>query len=93
MVVLSRTRAASFASIISLGIPTVVTLGVSNLVRVEDSGKIPTGIPLPHIPNLSPLSSLNVIFGAAAVAIIVLVQGTGVADRRLTPTAHDQAQS
>lgn len=85
MTVLSRTRVSSFASVIALGVPTLVTLGVNNLVRVNDSGKIPTGIPLPHIPNLSLLSSVNLIIGAAAVAVIVLVQGTGVAESAPNP--------
>jgi sulfate permease, SulP family len=47
---------------------------------LRDSGKIPSGIPTPHIPDLSLLSSLDLIAGAAAVAVIVLVQGTGVAE-------------
>ena len=80
MVVLSRTRIASVASLVALGIPTVVTLGAGSLIRVEDSGQIPSGIPTPHIPHLSLLSSLDLIAGAAAVAVIVLVQGTGVAE-------------
>ncbi len=80
MVVLSRTRIASVASLVALGIPTVVTLGAGSLIRVEDSGQIPSGIPTPHIPHLSLVSSLDLIAGAAAVAVIVLVQGTGVAE-------------
>src|SRR6202012_6133577 len=36
--------------------------------------------PLPHIPRHSFFSSLHLIVGAAAVAVIVLVQGTGVAE-------------
>jgi sulfate permease, SulP family len=80
MVVLSRTRIASVASLVALGVPTLVTLGAGSLVRVEDSGQIPSGIPTPHIPHLSLLSSLDLITGAAAVAVIVLVQGTGVAE-------------
>jgi SulP family sulfate permease len=85
MVVLSRTRIASVASLVALGIPTLVTLGSGNLIRVDDSGKIPSGIPTPHIPQLSLLSSLDLIAGAAAVAIIVLVQGTGVAEAAPNP--------
>jgi sulfate permease, SulP family len=80
MIVLTRTRISPFASVIALGLPTVITLGVSSLVRVNDSGTIPTGVPLPHLPNLSLLTSVNLIVGAAAVAVIVLVQGTGVAE-------------
>ena len=85
MIVLSRTRIASVASLVALAIPTVLTLGASNLVRVEDSGKIPSGIPTPHLPQLSLLSSLDLIAGAAAVAVIVLVQGTGVAEAAPNP--------
>ena len=85
MVVLSRTRIASVASLVALGIPTLVTLGSGSLIRVDDSGKIPSGIPTPHIPQLSLLSSLDLIAGAAAVAIIVLVQGTGVAEAAPNP--------
>jgi sulfate permease, SulP family len=80
MVVVSRTRAASVASVIALVVPTLLSLGVSDLIRVADSGKIPTGIPTPHIPHLSLLSSLDLLVGAVAVAVIVLVQGTGVAE-------------
>ena len=80
MIVLSRTRIASVASLVALAVPTLLSLGASKLVRVEDSGKIPSGIPTPHIPHLSLLSSFDLIAGAAAVAVIVLVQGTGVAE-------------
>jgi sulfate permease, SulP family len=85
MVVLSRTRIASVASLVALAIPTLVTLGAGDLIRVENSGKIPSGIPTPHIPHLSLLSSLDLIAGAAAVAVIVLVQGTGVAEAAPNP--------
>jgi SulP family sulfate permease len=80
MVVLSRTRIASVASLVALAVPTLLSLDASGLVRVESSGKIPSGLPTPHIPHLSLLSSLDLIAGAAAVAVIVLVQGTGVAE-------------
>ena len=85
MVVLSRTRIASVASLVALAVPTLVSLGASNLIRVKDSGKIPSGIPTPHLPQLSLLSSLDLIAGAAAVAVIVLVQGTGVAEAAPNP--------
>jgi hypothetical protein len=35
MVVLSRTRIASVASLVALAIPTLVTLGASDLMRVD----------------------------------------------------------
>jgi sulfate permease, SulP family len=84
MVVLSRTRVASVASLVALAVPTLLSLGASGLVRVEDSGRIPTGIPTPHLPHLSLLSSLDLLAGAA-VAVIVLVQGAGVAEAAPNP--------
>lgn len=85
MIILSRTRIASVASLIALAVPTLLTLGAGNLVRVQDAGEIPSGIPTPHIPDLSLLSSLDLLAGAAAVAVIVLVQGTGVAEAAPNP--------
>ena len=85
MVILSRTRITSVASLVALGIPTLVTLGSGNLIRVDDSGPIPSGIPTPHIPQLSLLSSFDLVAGAAAVAVIVLVQGAGVAEAAPNP--------
>jgi SulP family sulfate permease len=49
------------------------------VTRVEDAGEIPRGIPLPQLPDLSQLS-LPLVTGALAVAAIVLVQGSGVAE-------------
>jgi SulP family sulfate permease len=85
MAVLSRTRIRSVASLVALAVPTLLSLGANQLIRVEDSGRIPSGIPTPHIPQLSLLSSLDLIAGAAAVAVIVLVQGTGVAEAAPNP--------
>ena len=85
MVVLSRTRIASVASLVALAVPTLASLGASNLIRVQDTGKIPSGVPTPHVPHLSLLTSLDLIAGAAAVAVIVLVQGTGVAEAAPNP--------
>jgi SulP family sulfate permease len=85
MLLVSRTRLTSIASLIALVIPTLLTLGADNLVRVQDSGPIPTGIPTPHLPQLSLLSSLQLIAGAAAITVIVLVQGTGVAEAAPNP--------
>ena len=85
MVLLTRTRIASIASLVALAVPTLASLGASNLIRVQDTGQIPTGIPTPHLPQLSLLTSLDLIAGAAAVAVIVLVQGTGVAEAAPNP--------
>jgi sulfate permease, SulP family len=81
---LSRTRISSFASVVALVIPTLLSLGSSTVQRVEDAGSIPNGLPTPHLPELS-LVSPSLLVGAAAIALIVLVQGAGVADAAPNP--------
>ena len=63
---------------IALVIPTVVVIfvGAESVQRVSDVGTIPSGLPLPSLPNLSMLSP-GVITGALAVL------GHHVGDSRL----------
>ncbi len=81
LLVLARTRLAVVSALIALVIPTIVVVlaGADSVARVGDSGAIPRGIPLPHLPDLS-LFSFSLVTGALAVAAIVLVQGAGVAE-------------
>ena len=75
------TRFGSYAALLALIVPTLVLLwsGNQNVTTVSDVGDIPTGVPLPQLPALSDLS-VSLITGALAVAAIVLVQGSGVAE-------------
>jgi SulP family sulfate permease len=84
IVLASRTRISPFASVVALVIPTVLSLGSSSVQRVEDVGEIPTGLPAPHLPDLG-LISPRLLAGAAAIAVIVLVQGAGVAEAAPNP--------
>ncbi len=93
MVVLSRTRIASVASLVALAVPTLVSLGASNLTRVKDSGKIPSGVPTPHLPHLSLLSSLDLIAGAAAVAGLFWYRGRAWPKRRPILMAQRRIQT
>ena len=79
IVFLGRTKLAAYASIIALVVPTVLVLGVASVARVEDIGEIPRGIPLPALPELSLING-DLILAALAIAVIVLVQGAGVAE-------------
>jgi len=79
LVVLGRTKIAPYASIIALAIPTVLVLGIDSVAKVEDVGDIPSGIPLPALPDLSVING-DLILVAFAIAAIVLVQGSGVAE-------------
>ena len=72
IVALARTRLASIGSLFALVIPSVAVLGISSVQRVSDAGAIPSGLPVPDLPDLGALS-LNVVIGALAVAGIVLV--------------------
>jgi SulP family sulfate permease len=77
---LGRTRAASWSAIVALIVPTVLAVVLGGVASVDDAGPIPTGLPLPHLPDLELFTSTEVIAGAFAIAVIVLVQGTGVAE-------------
>ena len=81
LVILGRTRLAVFSSLVALAVPTVavILLGAATVIRVKDSGAIPSGLPLPQIPALAALDA-GVVAGAAAVAALVLIQGAGVAE-------------
>jgi sulfate permease, SulP family len=86
MVLLARTRLATVSALLALAIPTVAVIvaGASSVLRVNDVGAIPSGIPLPHLPELGMLS-FSLLTGALAVAAIVLVQGAGVSEAAPNP--------
>ena len=81
LLVLARTRLSVVSALIALVIPTVVVVlaGAETVARVGDQGDIPRGIPLPHLPDIR-LLSFSLFTGALAMAIIILVQGAGVAE-------------
>jgi sulfate permease, SulP family len=87
LVLLARTRLAVFSALIALLIPTIVVAaaGAGSVARVGDSGEIPRGIPLPHLPDFR-LLSFSLVTGALAIAAIVLVQGAGVAEAAPNPS-------
>ncbi|MDG3009474.1 SulP family inorganic anion transporter [Rhodococcus sp. D2-41] len=78
---LMRTRFALIGSLAALVASTMVVIGfgLDSVRRVSDVGTIPRGIPLPGIPDLTLLTP-SLLASAAAVAVIVLVQGAGVAE-------------
>lgn len=83
---LARTRLRTVAALFALIVPMIVVLvfGWSTVGTVADTGEIPTGIPLPHLPEWSALSP-SLVVGALAVTVIVLVQGAGVAESAPNP--------
>ena len=81
LLLVGRTPLGSFAAIFALAVPTLaaILLDATSVAVVSDVGEIPQGLPLPVLPELSQIN-INVIVGAMAVAAIVLVQGSGVAE-------------
>ncbi|MFM1725305.1 SulP family inorganic anion transporter [Rhodococcus sp. PAM 2766] len=81
LVILARTRLALFGSLLALVVPSAVVIGFGwdSVARVSDVGTIPTGLPMPLLPDPG-LFSFELLGGALAVAVIVLVQGAGVAE-------------
>ena len=86
LLALGRTRAATFAALIALVVPSVVVtmLDADSVPRVRDIGAIPSGLPMPALPHLADLS-FSLLTGALAVAALVLVQGAGVAESAPNP--------
>jgi SulP family sulfate permease len=81
LVLLGLTRWSVMSSLVALLIPTVgvLLLGATSVALVEDTGRVPHGLPVPGLPDLS-LFSTELVGGAAAVAALVLIQGAGVAE-------------
>jgi SulP family sulfate permease len=81
LLVVGRTPLGSLAAIFALAVPTLaaILLHATSVAVVSHVGEIPQGLPLPVLPELNQIN-FNVIVGAMAVAAIVLVQGSGVAE-------------
>ena len=84
LIVLARTRVATFSSVIALVITSVVAYFLGGVEVVSDVGQIPSGVPTPHLPDFG-LVSFDLVTGALAIAIIVLVQGAGVSESAPNP--------
>ncbi len=83
---LRRTVVGRFATLAGIVVPSliVVVLGMSDVPAVRDVGEIPSGLPLPSLPPLSSISA-DLITGALAVSVVILVQGTGVSQSAPNP--------
>src|SRR6185437_14784743 len=73
-----RTRIGRFASLIAIAAPSllVALLQLHGVEIVRDLGAIPRGLPVPQFPPLAGIT--DALSGAAAVALVLLVQGAGV---------------
>jgi sulfate permease, SulP family len=86
LVVLAATPLRQVRALVALVIPTALAswAGSDSVALVEDVGKVPRGLPLPHLPELSQLSP-SLVTAALSIAIVVLVQGAGVAESAPNP--------
>ena len=86
MILLARTRLAQIRALIALIVPTVIVLvaDLGSVLLVEDIGSIPSGLPIPQLPDLGVIS-LSLVTASLSVAVIVLVQGAGVAESAPNP--------
>ena len=83
---MARTRYSLFSSLIAVVLPSaVVALWGSGLIEtVHDTGPIPPGLPPIALPDLSTFN-VDLLIGALSIAVIVLVQGAGVAESAPNP--------
>jgi SulP family sulfate permease len=74
----SRVGLGRVAALLAIVVPSVgvAVLGVDVAV-IGDTGQIASGLPTPSFPSLSNLS-VELLTGALALSVVVLVQGTGV---------------
>lgn len=93
-ITLPRTRLGNFGRLVAIIIPSalVALLGMDSVAIVRDIGKIPSGIPMPHLPTFSAIS-FEVVTGAIAVAVITLVQGAGVSQSVPNPDGSPRSMS
>jgi SulP family sulfate permease len=86
VLLLRRTRAATWASIVAVAVPTaaVALFGSAKVATVGDESLIPIGLPFPHLPPPN-LLSFDLAGSAAAIAIIIAIQGAGVSQTLENP--------
>jgi sulfate permease, SulP family len=76
---LGRTAIGNLSSVVALVVPTMLVslFNWENVQRVADVSPIPSGIPMPSLPNLALLTP-ELLAAAFAIAVVVGVQGAGV---------------
>ena len=79
LIALARTRAAIISSLVALALPTLAVLLIDpdGVALVQDTGRIPAGLPAPGIPDPAAFD-FSLLTGSVAVAALMLVQGAGV---------------
>lgn len=91
---LPRTRLGNFGRLVAIIVPSILLLlfGLDNVQTVRNVGEIPTGFPMPHLPTFSAVS-FEIVTGALAVAVVILVQGSGVSQSVPNPDGSRRSAS
>src|SRR3954447_131951 len=78
ILIAQRTRARSFAMVIGIvaGSAAVAVLGWTSVPTIADIADIPSSLPVPSLPSLR--FDPTLVLDAAAIALIAIVQGSGV---------------
>jgi len=93
-ILLPRTKLGNFGRLVAIILPSVlaVLFNLDSVQIVRDVGEIPSGIPTPHLPSFSDIS-FDVLTGALAVGVIILVQGAGVSQSVPNPDGSRRSMS
>jgi SulP family sulfate permease len=93
-VVLPRTPLSNLGRLVAIVIPSVLValFSLSSVQVVRDVGEIPQGMPVPVLPSLSGLT-LDIVTGALAVSVVILVQGAGVSQSVPNPDGSRRSTS
>jgi SulP family sulfate permease len=83
---LEQTRLATFSSLLSLVVPTLIATlaGWETVERVAQVSPIPRGVPLPTLPHLE-LFTTELLLSAFSLAVVIGVQGAGVSQSVKNP--------
>ncbi|MBK0402689.1 SulP family inorganic anion transporter [Adhaeribacter sp. BT258] len=87
-ILLQKTPVKKFFALIAIAIPSLLVyiLNIEDVRVVQDIGDITGGFPKPVIPPFSAIS-FDIITGALAVALVILIQGAGVSQN--VPNQND----
>ena len=94
IIVLPRTPLGNLGSLVAIIVPSVLVglLGWDSVQTVRDVGEILRGFPKMSLPSLSDFSP-EIITGALAVALIVVVQAAGVSQSVPNPDGRRRSTS
>lgn len=91
---LPRTRLGKFGTLAAIAIPSliVVLLGLSSVQTVRSVGEISGALPRPVLPSFTGIN-FDLISGALAIAVIILVQAAGVSQSVPNPDGSPSSLS